>query len=108
MNDSIPDPKFDPGVCIFTARAFAALLAHRVPPGLVVDAHTALLPGTMSAGQLYERLKSVICGQPVVSHFRLKAKLFGPAAADFVVTTDADRQTTVVQLVEEVEPNRKN
>jgi hypothetical protein len=101
MNDSIPETTFDPGICIFTPQAFAALLAHCVPPGLVVDAHTSLLPGAMSAGQLYERLKAVICGQPVVSHFRLKGVLFGSGAADLVVTTDADRHTTVVTLASE-------
>ena len=101
MNDSIPDPKFDPGTCIFTSPAFAALLAHRVRPGLLVNVHAALWPGTMNADQLHERLKAVLCGGPVVSRYRLPSKVFGPAAADLVLTTGADRQTTIVTLASE-------
>ena len=108
MNDSMPEFSFDPGLCIFTSQAFEALLEHRVPPGLVVDAHVALLPGAMSVVQLQQRLMAVLSGTHVVSHFRLKSELFGPADADLVVTTNADRQTTLVQLVEEVDTNRNN
>lgn len=101
MTNTNPEARFDPGQCIFTGRAFKALVEHGVSPGAVVEAHATLHPGEMTYRQLIERVQALVHGSQVVSYFRLASSGPWPATADLMVVTKADRSVTIVSLASE-------